>query len=293
MIDLSIVICSIKPEKAEETKNNILATSGVNCEFIIVDNRERKWPIAKAYNYGASQAKGEVIFFAHEDILFKNEGWAKPIIDKIKEPTTGVVGFVGSRIRTDCYSPWSQVGDYSVGHLYYIEDGLKQIIHNGVIYGQDFRQVIVVDGLGFLVSKKVWREYPFDEERLTGFHCYDIDFCLTIAQHYKNYVYTAAEIYHYSNGNMGIDWAKATVFMTDDKWRKMTPIVTPDVKDADLDKITARGDYHFLWKIIRDTKKFPTDFVKPVLKRYISRCGNPEYRSHLFTLLWQYMIKRM
>lgn len=31
------------------------------------------------------------------------------------------------------------------------------------------------------VRKDVWAKYPFDEELLTGFHCYDLDFTLQIA----------------------------------------------------------------------------------------------------------------
>ena len=50
---LSIIICSISPERLQAVKRNIQHSIGVEHEFIIIDNREKKWPIAKAYNYGA------------------------------------------------------------------------------------------------------------------------------------------------------------------------------------------------------------------------------------------------
>ena len=52
----------------------------------------------------------------------------------------------------------------------------------------------------------LWAKYPFDEELLTGFHCYDLDFTLQIAADrcYKNYVCCSSEVLieHSSQGNL-------------------------------------------------------------------------------------------
>ena len=67
---LSVIICSIEPEKAEEVKANIDKTSGIPHEFIVIDNREKQWPITKAYNEGAKMAKYPYLLFIHEDVFF-------------------------------------------------------------------------------------------------------------------------------------------------------------------------------------------------------------------------------
>ena len=53
---LSIIICSVSPERLEQVTRNIHDTIGVDYEIIAIDNREKQWPIARAYNEGASRA---------------------------------------------------------------------------------------------------------------------------------------------------------------------------------------------------------------------------------------------
>lgn len=47
---LSIIICSVSPERLEQVTRNIHDTIGVDYEIIAIDNREKQWPIARAYN---------------------------------------------------------------------------------------------------------------------------------------------------------------------------------------------------------------------------------------------------
>ena len=52
---LSIIICSISLKYLEALEANIRKTIGISHEIIAVDNREKRWPIAKVYNYGAQK----------------------------------------------------------------------------------------------------------------------------------------------------------------------------------------------------------------------------------------------
>jgi len=292
--ELTVVICSINPEKADLTCRNIQDTSGILCEFIVVDNRERKWPIAKAYNYGASLAKSPNLFFAHEDILFEKANWGTPIITKLSDDQTGVIGFIGSQIKSGAYAPWGENSKYCIGHVYYYDKDQKCILHNGMLKNTDFRPVLVVDGLGMFVSRKVWSESPFDEQLLTGFHCYDIDFCLAISLTRTNYVFFGTDICHYSNGNMDEKWLLMTLKLTDTKWSKILPKTIDDGNNADMPRIRAEQDYSFLYKAIRDTKTISISSVKKILKRYLHISKKDKYyRSHLFPILWQYLFKRV
>ena len=67
---LSIIICSVSPERLEQVTRNIHDTIGVDYEIIAIDNREKQWPIARAYNEGASRAHYPFLFFVHEDVKF-------------------------------------------------------------------------------------------------------------------------------------------------------------------------------------------------------------------------------
>ena len=60
---LSIIICSVSPERLEQVTRNIHDTIGVDYEIIAIDNREKQWPIARAYNEGASRAHYPFLFF--------------------------------------------------------------------------------------------------------------------------------------------------------------------------------------------------------------------------------------
>ena len=54
---LSIIICSVLPERLRKISQNIDETIGVEYEIVTIDNREKCWSIARAYNEGARQAK--------------------------------------------------------------------------------------------------------------------------------------------------------------------------------------------------------------------------------------------
>ncbi len=67
-------------------------------------------------------------------------------------------------------------------------------------------EVVAVDGV-FLASKKsVIENVPFDEKTFTGFHFYDIDLSLRVAQKYKVLVTTDILLKHYSPGDPGKEW---------------------------------------------------------------------------------------
>ena len=84
---LSIIICSISPERLQEISQNIHATIGVEHEIIAIDNREKCWSIARAYNEGARQARYPYLFFVHEDVKFHSQDWGTVVAEKLAEPS--------------------------------------------------------------------------------------------------------------------------------------------------------------------------------------------------------------
>ena len=104
---ISIIICSINPERCEKLLKNISETIGIDYETIVFDNRKEDWGICRVYNYCAEKAKYPFLCFAHEDILIGTKNWGKTIIDFIaKTPDCGVVGFAGGLQVQKNFSSW-------------------------------------------------------------------------------------------------------------------------------------------------------------------------------------------
>lgn len=291
----SVVICSVDFERYMFCRDNIISTIGVSIEFVRINNKEAKWPIAKAYNNGAKVATAPNLLFIHEDVMFESSNWGVEISNKLADTTTGVIGFIGSPFRLGSYSGWCEHEEHAFGHMYYIKNGERIGWHkepwqeNGTI-GESFAPVLVVDGLGFAVRKNIWEISPFDESMLDSFHCYDIDFCLQIALKYRNYVYLKADITHFSNGNMDYRWIEQTLKMTDGKWSKMLPMCVPGFEPKNSKKIEARADYSFTFKAIRG--RATKQQAVYILKKYVKKAIRSKlHRKNLFTILWQFVIK--
>ena len=179
---LSIIICSVSPEKLKKAKDCIDATIGVEHEFIVIDNNVRKWPLTRAYNEGAKMARFPYLLFVHEDVIFHACGWGNFVIDKLREQDCGVVGYAGTKVMSGSYSGWCQDGDWNVLLLWQgTAAGRTELRASGVTLEHPFEEVVALDGLAMFMRRDLWEEFRFNEESLTGFHCYDVDFTPRVA----------------------------------------------------------------------------------------------------------------
>lgn len=244
---ISIIICSVSPENLNRTKKNIVDTIGVEHEIIAIDNREKHWPLAKAYNFGANIAKYDYLLFVHEDVLFYTEGWGTIIIKKLSEPDCGVIGFAGSQIKTRAYSGWNtNMIRYEISNYRYLDENSCERHYRKGQFEDGYGRVVDIDGLAMFVRRSVWRKYPFDEKILTGFHCYDIDFSLELAKHYKNYVCGIIDVLHLSNGSFDKMWIGSTVLLHEKKWNAFLPLSVIPLSDKELHQVERRALYGFM-----------------------------------------------
>lgn len=82
-VELTIIICSINPERCKITIENITETVGVEHQIEVFDNREHNWGICKVYNHCAEKANSPYLCFMHEDFFIETKNWGKDIIDFI------------------------------------------------------------------------------------------------------------------------------------------------------------------------------------------------------------------
>lgn len=254
---LSIIICSVSPERLCGVQQNIKDTIGVGVDYeiISIDNQEKHWPIAKVYNHGARQAKYPYLFFVHEDVKFHSQGWADFIEQKLAEPDCGVIGFAGSKVKVRAYSGWTQARKWNVQCYYQrVGSGFSEFYVEGAYLQHPFKEVVVVDGFAMFVRRDIWVENLFDEQILTDFHCYDLDFSMQISQNYKNYICCAhILIEHFSAGAFSGNWFSETIRLHANKWNHYLPLKTSDIglTERDLAKEEESVAYYFLFKLLR------------------------------------------
>ncbi|MEG0033202.1 MAG: glycosyltransferase, partial [Mucinivorans sp.] len=125
---ISIIVCSVSPDKLSKLKANVEATIGVEYEFVVVDNREGKYSICQAYNIGAQRAKYPYLCFAHEDIAFVVKyHWGELMMAQLAKPDTGVIGFAGATGKTKTLSTWVVTSEYVRSNFNEVVDGNTKI----------------------------------------------------------------------------------------------------------------------------------------------------------------------
>jgi hypothetical protein len=251
---ISIMICSINPERCNKLLKNISETIGVEYETIIFDNRNERWGICRVYNYCAEKAKFPFLCFIHEDVHIVTEGWGEKIIKTIgKLSNCGVVGFAGGiQARKNISSWWG--ADEIRANVY---DGFngKNYLYSRLNYtnhrysnpdAEEISQVLCIDGFFQFVKKTIWKEIKYDENLFSGFHFYDVDFSFAVAERYNNYVLFDFDIFHDSVGHINSQYIK-NMFIFQNKWKNKLP--------KNVGKINGSGYVKYIRSELREAFK--------------------------------------
>lgn len=216
---ISIIICSINKNFAQQVQSNIIDTVGVPCEVIVTDNTVNSMPITQVYNLGASKAKYDTLCFVHEDVLFETQGWGVKILEYFNQnKKLGLVGVGGSKYKSKTPSGWfcglQEFDCCNISHL--DRAGNTELLLMNPEKGSRLQQVVTVDGVFMCCPKNVWSEIKFDDVLLRDFHLYDLDFSLRVSEVYESAVTYEIDILHIVKGNhYGDRWLESTL-----KWHK-------------------------------------------------------------------------
>lgn len=212
---LSIIISSYQPHYFTALEKNIAETVGVPYEIIKIEN-PGLIGISEAYNKGAKKAKFENLLFLHEDVLFHTQNWGEKLIKHLEDPVTGVVGVAGSDYVPIAPSGW-YVHSMKNQFLHLIQnnkEGNKPSYQNFTTKPK--HEVYALDGVFLAMQKSKFNNYRFDE-KIGGFHAYDIDLSLHFAKKYKNYVIGDILIEHFSKGSPDKDFTEGNILVRK-KW---------------------------------------------------------------------------
>ncbi len=208
---------------------NIEETVGIPYEIIAVDNSKGKMGLCEVYNKGVAEARYDFICFAHEDILLKTKHWGRKVMDIFEaDHAIGIIGVAGGSYKPFAPSTWSFPGAVKeTGYINVLQGSkksgnmIRKVIQNP--RNEKLSQVVTIDGLWFCTKKSIALELPFDEINFRGFHCYDVDFSLSVFQKYKVVVTFEIMIEHFSEGNYDQTWIEE-VLKYHKKWNDRLPV---------------------------------------------------------------------
>lgn len=286
----SIIVCSIYPERLAALHKNIAETIGTPFEMLACDNRKDSRPIAAIYNECASKSNYPYLLFVHEDVQIRTSNWGHILAEKLQEDTCGVIGFAGSNIKSHSYSGWPQpLRNSKIAHVWqHKENESPYFWHENI--SAPFTPCITIDGFALFLQRRIWEENPFDEKLLHGFHCYDIDLSLTVAQKYKNYICGCIEVEHFSLGSFNRSWYTEVVHMHRKKWRTFLPLFIGTYSQEEIKRNEEHALYSFLMGMLKSNPH--SELLPSILYEFMKFPNTKKHMSHWLVVSKKYLLTR-
>ncbi|SEW44698.1 Glycosyltransferase like family protein [Chitinophaga sp. YR573] len=223
---VSVIICSANKNRLALVKQNIADTIGANYELIVMEDAASTG-ICDAYNRAAEKALYEVLCFVHDDVAFQTPNWGKLLSDHFeRDEKLGLLGLAGSRYKSKTLSGW-WTGIRAADCCNILQrkrngDHRRFLARPEGLTG-DAVPVRTLDGVMLVMRKKVWKEIPFNSEKLKGFHFYDLDLSLRVSEKYTAAVIYNVDLVHFSMGHFSDQWIKAAVYFH----KEVSPVTLP------------------------------------------------------------------
>jgi hypothetical protein len=289
---VSVIISSAKKDFLDRIKENIEVTIGVPFEIIAYDNSDGKKGICEIYNWGANKAKYDILCFSHEDIEFKTINWGKIVNETFKEnPNLGIVGVVGSAYKSYAPSGWGIASpelDLTFSNYIQSYKRIKRAKEEYFINPNNSKlgYVVCVDGMWFCTTKKVYQQYGFDEVNFKGFHCYEIDYCLSVKQTHDVAVTFEVLLEHFSEGSYNKQWVESTMRLHE-KWQNVLPLSTAEISPEKQIMLEKRAFKHLIRLLL--ALGYNYNYIYTLLKTFLNKKGSP--LKKIFIKMNYYLIK--
>jgi signal peptidase I len=285
---ISIIIASVNDQQLADVKENIKQTIGVPYEIIVFGNKNGKVGLCELYNRGANQARFDILCYMHEDVLIQTQNWGEIVINSFKEnQKLGLLGIVGSKYKATSPSGWSCYGLSAKRGV--IIQGFKHEDKASIEEcsnpdNNSYEKVACIDGVWFCTKKDIALSLKFDEDTLKGFHCYDIDYSLTVGQKYDVAVTFDVILEHFSEGSFEKSWMQE-VLKLHKKWSDVLPL-NIDMFDKKQIQFVEKRTFRFF---IEQAKKidFPAHKIFAILwtSRFVKYAGLKNFlKINLFLL---------
>ena len=236
---ISIIICSRKANIPKELKENIASTIGCEYELCVIDNSRNEYNIFSAYNEGIRRAKGDILCFMHEDVLFHSENFGKILEQIYLQKDIGAVGIVGAQYMTKVSSAAWWESSPASGCIIQ-----GQTDSNGIYKAhlesdgkvEKITDVVVLDGCFITIRANLFKKIKWDDDTFDSFHMYDMDICMQIIREgYRVCITPDILIEHKSLGTLNSSYYESLRTLKE-KWQKQLPIyrgLTLNAKDIE------------------------------------------------------------
>lgn len=178
---------------------------------ILVYENDNVDSLTHIYNLGLQESQYDVVVFMHDDLTLDTRNMTPKIIKLFeKNPEYGIIGIAGTDKLTS--GMWWQNRENMFGVVGHVHEGKRHVNHYSKgNYNEKLKEVVVVDGLFFMVHKQRIKK-NFNEE-FEGYHFYDISFCVeNFLEGVKIGVTTRFDITHMSIGMTNKKWEKNKLF---------------------------------------------------------------------------------
>lgn len=248
---ISVIICSQYSDLSKEVKNSLSSTIGCSYEIVYIFNENNKYSIFEAYQLGVRQAKGDILCFMHNDVLFYSQNWGQIVEQVLADNSVGGCAVAGVQYLR-CSPAYYPVG-HGMNRI-----NLIQSTSNGDLFWHDYDQIseiVAFDGLWFCIKKDCFRKICFDTKTYSGFHFYDIDISLQLyEQGYRIVCIPNIQIKHLSGGYTNESWLRSS-FAFARKWENCLPIACVPMEETMANKLELSALYSSL-KLIHRYKAF-------------------------------------
>jgi hypothetical protein len=240
---ISLIICSKNSVYLNKLLDNISKTIGCQYEILLHDNLLECRSLCSVYNDLVQRAKYPYVLFLHEDMEFYTVNWGLIIEQTLVNESVGLVGLSGTIYKSKYQGVWSAAKTTT----YRVSSECKDLPINQRL---SFFKVAVIDGCFMAARKKIFEQYRFDE-RLVGFHGYDLDLSIQIGQDYLVVVTNGIKFNHLSEGNQNLDWLLSSLYIHN-KWKKVLPLSIEKIDEFDRrlsDYLAAQNIYNVIYEL--------------------------------------------
>lgn len=158
-----------------EFSDYLVKSSGYKNVKVIekVNNGEKS--LSKIYNEILNEAQTDIVILCHDDLYFDTTAWYSKILKHFEKTDFGILGVAGTTYLPSS-GQWWEKRRKMIGIVNHEHQGKKWESKYSESLGNSISETILVDGL-FIAVKKTNLKKFFNEE-FTGFHFYDVSFCV-------------------------------------------------------------------------------------------------------------------
>jgi GT2 family glycosyltransferase len=211
-LKITLIICSMDDTRfTRAAQHYVQGAQGEEFEIIRVPDAKS---LAEGYNRALTRARGDIIFFSHDDVEFAAPNFWKRIRGHIEH--CDILGVAGALYYSG--GQWGSIGPpFLAGQVANPLSSFKPDQEGFIIsiFGVNSPRMDglhVVDGLFMAVRRHVFDKVQFDEVTFDGFHGYDLDFTYSAYRHgLRLSVATDVAPIHQSPGKFDKKWEEYEV----------------------------------------------------------------------------------